>query len=81
MEDYSPGDHLSGSSEGLFQRHKGGLGYGGGSTEKINVVEHQNVTANQKKIQMSQVHGFSAFLRMGRCESLGSLKRVLRYAP
>ena len=79
FEDHSPGDHISGSSEGLSQRGKGGLGYGGGSPEKINVVEHQNMPANQKKIQ---VNGFSAFLCTGRCRSLGSLKQVLsKYAP
>lgn len=81
FEDYSPGDLLSGGTEGLFQRGKGGLGYGGGSTEKINVVEHQNMTASQKKIQTSPVNGVSAFPCMGRCASLCSLKQVLRYAP
>ena len=35
----------------------------------------------RKENQMSQVKEFSAFLCMGRCKSLGSLKSLLWYAP
>ena len=34
-----------------------------------------------KENQTSQVNEFSAFLCMGRCKSLGSLKLFLWYAP
>ena len=41
------------------------------------VAEHQKITANPKN-QTPQVNDFSAFLGMGRCKSLGSLKVFFR---
>ena len=78
-EDYSLGDSLSGSSEGLFQRGKGGAGYVGVFTEKNNVVDIKRSLLITKK-QTSQVNDFSVFLCMGRSKSLGSLKLFPRYA-
>ena len=53
--------------------------YVGVFAEKNNVVQHQKITANYKK-QTSQANDFRAFLCMGRCKNLGSLKLLLRYA-
>lgn len=40
-------------------------------------VEHKNMMVNHKE-QPPQVNGLSAFLCMGRCKNLGSLKLFLR---
>ena len=47
--------------------------------KKKKKVKHQKNRAKDKS-QTSQVNDFSAFLFMGRCESLGLLKSFLRYA-
>lgn len=44
--------------------------------EKTYVVGHQKMTANHQN-QTSQVNDFSAFLYMGRCNSLGSSELIL----
>ena len=46
---------------------------------KTRQSEHQNITIREN--QTSQVKELSAFLHMGRCESLVSLKSFLLYAP
>ena len=43
------------------------------SLEKNMLVEHQKIIANHKK-QSSQVNDFSAFLFVGGCKNLCSLK-------
>ena len=80
-EDYSPGNSLSAlrncSKEvreepeylGVFTKNK----------QTKHVFEHQKTTANHKN-QTSQVNNFSAFLCIGRCKSLGSLKLFLCHA-
>ena len=54
-------------------------GYIGEFLLKNRVDEHEKITANHKK-RTSQVSDFRAFLHMGRCKILGSLKFFLRYA-
>ena len=43
------------------------------------IFHHPEITANHKN-QISQINDFHAFLCIGRCKSLGSLKLFLRYA-
>ena len=79
---YSPGYSLSDSSEELFQRGKRAAWiYKSFCWNKTkHVVERGKIIANHKKKQTSQVNDFSAFLCLGRCESLGLLKLLLWYA-
>ena len=42
-------------------------------------VKHQKITSNHKKPD-TQMNDYSAFLHMGRCKNLGSLKPFLGYA-
>ena len=74
-EDSSPGGSLSDSSEGLLQKVRKEPGHMGVSATKTRWLEHQKITV--KENQVSQVNEFSAFLCMGRCKSLGSLKLFL----
>ena len=74
IEDYSPGENLSDSSEELRQKSKGELRYIDFLLKKQDktkhVVKHTKITANHKR-QTSQVSYFSAFLYKGRSKSLG----------
>ena len=80
MEDYSLGDSLSDRAEGLYKRVDGrAMIYSGFTGKKKKKVKYQKNRAKDKS-QTSQVNDFSAFLFMGRCESLGLLKSFLRYA-
>ena len=56
-------------------------GYIGNFIEKKTkcMVKHQKITSNHKKPD-TQINDYSAFLYMGRCKSLGSLKPFLGYA-
>ena len=74
-EDLSLEDSLSDSSEGLFQRSKGGKRIYRGFTRKNKWPEHQKTTV--KENQTFQTNSFSVFLLMGRCQSLGLLKSFL----
>lgn len=79
-ENYDLRDNLSDRFEELLPRSKGGarmyrrLGLG-----REHVVTHQKMAANHKE-QPSRVGDFSAFLCMGKCKDLGSLKLLLRCA-
>ena len=80
-EDLSQGHSISDNSERLLQRGGGGeLGY-------IGVFATKPGGCNMKRWlflkenQISQGKEFSAFLCMGICKSLGSLKSLLWYAP
>ena len=81
-EEDSLGYSLSGSSEELSQRREGGARRYKSfllkkqKTTAIKGVKHQNITANHKN-HISQVNDISAFLCMGRCKSLGSLRLFL----
>ena len=80
-EDCSLGDNISANSEKLLW---GGKGRSREIQEFCNI---EQVIGNVKRLllnkenQIFQVKEFSAFLCMGRCKSLGSLKSFLWYAP
>ena len=80
IEDYSPGDSLSDTSEELIQRDKGG---GARICEffllEKNIHKHQKTTANHKKYTF-QVKIFNVFLWIGRYKNLSSLKLFFRCA-
>ena len=70
-EDYSLEDTLSDSSEEQLQRGKEGAKGCQNFCWGEKNSQPSKITANNKK-QTSQVNGFSAFLCMGRCKSLGT---------
>ena len=74
-EDYSLGGSLSDALEERSKEVREEPRYIGVFAEKRNVAEHQKITLIIK--QTPQVNDFSAFLCMGRCRSLGSLKLFL----
>ena len=86
-EDLSPGDSLSDSSEGLFRRGKGGARIYRSFCKKTKtnrLTKQKNPGSwNMKRLLLikenltSQVNEYGAFLCMGGCKSLGSLKSFL----
>ena len=77
----SPGGSISSNPERTALRRQAG------EPGHIGVLQQRAGSLNVKRLlltkenQTSQVKEFSAFLCMGRCESLGSLKSFLRYVP
>ena len=80
-EDLRPGHSISGHSKGRLRRGKG-TGVGGGQDIR-EFLRHRPSSWKIrgllliKENQTSQVKEFSAFLCMGRCKSLDSLKSFL----
>ena len=79
-EDLSLGCSLSDGSDGLLQTGKGKPGHSGDLQQKPGIRNIKRLLLI-KENQTSQVKEFSAFLCMGRCQSLGSLKSSLWFAP
>ena len=78
LRDSSPGNSISSSPERTALRRRGEEpGYRNFAIISLNV----KILLLIKENQISQVKEFSAFLCMGRCKSLGSLKSFLGYAP
>ena len=83
-EDFKPGHSISDNTEKLLQRGKVGER---GARIYRSFCSKRPRSRNVKRLllikgnQISQVKEFSAFLCMGRCKSLGSLKSYLWYAP
>ena len=79
-EDYSPGDSLSVALREQLQRGRGEASlYMNFFGLEIHAVKHTSWWKIMLITNISQVNDFSAFLCMGRCKKLGSLKFFLRY--
>ena len=76
----SPGDSISNNPEKTAHRKLGE------EPDYIEVLQQRAGSLNSKRLllikgnQISEVKEFSAFLCMGKCKSLGSLKSFLSYA-
>lgn len=71
------GDHsLLGSSQGLFQRDKGGTRIYRSFCGEKSMVKHQKMTA-KPQTQKSQVNEFRAFLCVGTCRGPDSCDSFL----
>ena len=68
--------HLRSLWDAVPKRHQGELGYTGVFATKASSQNTQRLLWS-KENRISQVKEFGALLRMGRCNSLGSLKSVL----
>ena len=80
-EDLNPGYSLSGSSEGLLQKGKGG------KEDREEFSQQRPGSWNLKRLLLdkenstAQVNEFSTFLCIRRWKALGSLKSFFWYAP